>query len=99
MSVDLTIIPYGSLRYRAGLAPGEAMVHAIRNRQPLSAVLEALGIPVDRIQLVMVNHRPAGLEAEVGPGDRVALFPVEYPIFVDWHAFRRDAVSRSTPPA
>ena len=99
MTEDLTIIPYGSLQGEAGLAPGEALVHAPRYRQPLSAVLETMGIPADRIQLVMVNHRPAGLEAEVGPGDRVALFPVEYPIFVDWHAFRRDAVSRSTPPA
>ena len=24
----------------------------------------------------------------VGAGDRVALFPKEYPIFADWHAFR-----------
>ena len=99
MSEDLTIIPYGSLQSEVGLSPGEALVHAVRFRQPLSAVLEATGITADRIQLVMVNHRPAGLETEVGPGDRVALFPVEYPIFVDWHAFRRGSVSRCTTPA
>lgn len=96
MSEKLTIIPYGSLRVRAGLSPGGALVHAIRHGQPLSAVLKTMGIPVDRVQLVMVNHRPAGLETEVGTGDRVALFPGEYPIFADWHAFRRRAVSRHT---
>jgi hypothetical protein len=40
----------------------------------------------------MVNHRAANLDTVVGAGDRVALFPREYPIFVDWHTYRRTKV-------
>lgn len=94
MSGQITIIPYGSLSGLTGLPPGRGLVHPLEQRQPLVQLLEAVGIPGHRIQLVMVNHRPAALQSEVGPGDRVALFPREYPIFVDWQAFRQDSVSR-----
>jgi len=50
--------------------------------------LPRLGIPADRIQLVMVNHRAADKQTTLQPGDRVALFPKEYPIFVDWNSYR-----------
>ncbi len=36
----------------------------------------------------MVNHRAVPKDTVIFPGDRVALFPREYAIFVDWKAFR-----------
>jgi molybdopterin converting factor small subunit len=88
MSDKITIIPYGSLKNETGADLSGKRVEPIAHRQPLSQFLEAIGISGKRIQLAMVNHRAAGLDTMVGAGDRVALFPKEYPIFVDWHAFR-----------
>jgi len=34
------------------------------------------------------DAKNARMDAMVGNGDRVALFPKEYPIFVDWHSYR-----------
>ena len=59
---------------------------------PSAEFLETIDVPGNRIQLAMVNHRAADLDTMVGAGDRVALFPKEYPIFVDWHAYRRTKV-------
>lgn len=88
MPDNITIIPYGSLKTEAGSTLSGQQVRSIGHRQPLARYLETIGIPRQRIQLAMVNHRAAGLDTVVGAGDRVALFPKEYPIFVDWHAFR-----------
>jgi molybdopterin converting factor small subunit len=88
MTDKITIIPYGSLRSDTGAALSDKLTRPIAHRQPLAQFLEAIGISVSRIQLAMINHRTAGLDTMVGAGDRVALFPREYPIFVDWHAFR-----------
>jgi hypothetical protein len=38
----------------------------------------------DSVNLVMVNHRSVLKDSVVWPGDRVAVFPKEYPIFADW---------------
>jgi molybdopterin converting factor small subunit len=89
MSDKITIIAYGSLKNETGPTSGGEQVHPIGHRQPLDRFLETIDIPGNRIQLAMINHRAAGLDTVVGAGDRVALFPKEYPIFVDWHAFRR----------
>jgi len=51
-------------------------------------LLQQLGIPRDHVQLIMVNHRAVTADMCVRPGDRVALFPQEYPIFPDWKDFR-----------
>jgi molybdopterin converting factor small subunit len=88
MSDEITIIPYGSLKIDTGAALSDKLVRPIAYRQPLFQFLETIGISGSRIQLAMINHRAAGLDTMVGAGDRVALFPREYPIFVDWHAFR-----------
>ena len=37
----------------------------------------------------MINHRAAAVDTTVRAGDRIALFPGEYPIFADWHTYRR----------
>ena len=92
MSDKITIIAYGSLQNETGATSGGEQVHPIGHRQPLCRFLETIGVPGNRIQLAMVNHRAAGLDTMVGAGDRVALFPREYPIFVDWHTYRRTKV-------
>ena len=88
MPDKIMIIAYGSLKNETGPTSGGEEVHPIGHRQPLCQFLETIGIPSNRIQLAMINHRAAGLDTVVGAGDRVALFPKEYPIFVDWHTFR-----------
>jgi hypothetical protein len=55
---------------------------------PLTEILERLDIPKSLVQLVMVNHRAVPGETMIHPNDRVALFPREYPFFVDWKDFR-----------
>lgn len=54
----------------------------------LGELLEQLGICSHAVQLAMSNHRALGLLDMVRPGDRLALFPKEYAVFVDWKDFR-----------
>lgn len=89
MPDEIIIVPYGSLQKETGATPGGHQAHPIEHRQPLCQFLETIGVSGNRIQLAMVNHRAAALDTVVGAGDRVALFPREYPIFVDWHTYRR----------
>ena len=51
-------------------------------------ILEDLKIPPDMIQLPMLNHRAISKHSKIHPGDRLSLFPKEYPIFADWKNFR-----------
>lgn len=97
MPDTITIIPYGSLKTETGSVLQGKQDQPIGHRQPLARFLETIGIPGQRIQLAMINHRAAGLDTMVGAGDRVALFPKEYPIFVDWHAYRHTSASATVP--
>ena len=92
MPDKITLIAYGSLKNETGSGLRGEQVQPIGHRQPLCQFLETIGVPGNRIQLAMINHRAAGLDTMVGAGDRVALFPREYPIFVDWHTYRRTKV-------
>jgi molybdopterin converting factor small subunit len=89
MTEPITIVSYGSLRRTPVATSSDKRVQSIAHRQPLYQFLETIGISCNHVQLVMVNHRAAELDTEIGAGDRVALFPKEYPIFVDWHAYRQ----------
>lgn len=44
-------------------------------------VIHVLDIKREKIQLVMRNHHVASKDAATTPGDRVAMFPIEYPIY------------------
>jgi hypothetical protein len=88
MKTALTLVAYGSLAADLGRPAGAEVRVPLEAPRPLACVLEALGIPAVRVQLAMVNHRAARLEAPVAAGDRAALFPPETPIFADWHGFR-----------
>ncbi len=54
----------------------------------LSDLLSDLGIPIEKVQLVMLNNKAVHLDVTIRPGDRLALFPEGYPFFVDWHDYR-----------
>ena len=55
---------------------------------PLIRILDRLDIPAHKVQLAMIDHKAVSSHALVPPGGRVALFPVEYPIFADWKETR-----------
>jgi hypothetical protein len=54
----------------------------------LTRLLERFEIPMDKVQLIMVNHRAVPKGTTIQPGDRLALFPREYPFFADWKDYR-----------
>ncbi|MDM8544701.1 hypothetical protein QUF75_19805 [Desulfococcaceae bacterium HSG7] len=60
----------------------------LKKPTPLPEVLEDIRIPPALVQLIMVNHRAVRNNAVIHPGDRVALFPKEYMVFVDWRDYR-----------
>jgi sulfur carrier protein ThiS len=47
-------------------------------------LLERLGFQPEEVTLAMVNHKSVPADWPVPPGDRLSLFPREYPIFADW---------------
>ncbi len=89
MSGTIQIILYGSLRNRQKISPEHSNEKlALTKATPLENILRRLDIQYDKVQLVMRNHRAVLKDIIVNPGDRLALFPVEYPIFADWNDFR-----------
>ena len=79
---------FGSLRSAAGPDGSGAVRLPLETAVPLEAILDGLNIARHRVQMVMLNHRAVGAGTPVRPGDRLALFPPEYPIFADWNHFR-----------
>ncbi|MFW6333617.1 MAG: MoaD/ThiS family protein [Thermodesulfobacteriota bacterium] len=88
MSDAIQVNLFGSLRNPSADLNDAEKTYDLKTATPLMEFLSRLGIPADRIQLVMVNHRAADKKTTLQPGDRVALFPKEYPIFVDWNSYR-----------
>lgn len=77
---------YGSLAANRGQGRGEECYVdlPLQAGAPISEVLSLVGIPPERVNRVMVNHRSVPKESMVCPGDRIAVFPKENPIFADW---------------
>ncbi len=48
----------------------------LRGSPTVGEALEAWGVPPGEVDLVVVNGEPAGLGHRLGPGDRVAVYPV-----------------------
>lgn len=89
MSQTIEIIRYGSLREARASSTSSPDDHfPLSEATTLAHVIDQLAIPGDAIQLAMLNHRAVSKHATVRPGDRLALFPKEYPIFVDWKDYR-----------
>ena len=55
---------------------------------PLPQLLKNLKIPFNRVKVVMVNYRAVSKNTTIHPGDRISLFPKEYPVFADSKDFR-----------
>jgi len=56
----------------------------LQSPSPISDILRLLGIPLEKVNLVMVNHRSVPKDSLVCERGRLAVFPKEYPIFADW---------------
>lgn len=79
---------FGSL-LNDSLDPCHQPIHLeLETPTPLFEVLDLLPIRTDKVQLVMINHRAVGRDHVIHPGDRVSLFPKDYPFFPDWKDFR-----------
>ncbi len=77
---------FGSLQSQA---PQNGVQHLVSGDAcSVDDLLKKLDISRKYVQLVMINHRPVGVDAVIRSGDRVALFPQEYPIFADWNGYR-----------
>lgn len=88
MKSDIQIHLYGSLR-NIGKKHDEFTIKiALESKSPLFDILNQAKIPLDLVQLVMVNHKAVNMDSTIYPGDRIALFPKEYPVFADWKDFR-----------
>ncbi len=63
-----------TLRREQGL-PSEADVEVPAEGVAAAELARRLGLPLDRIEAVIVNHRTHDLSHPVRPGDRVAFVP------------------------
>ena len=84
---------YGSLPGVMGRKRNQPIEISLEGPALLSRVLSDNQIPVEKIQLMMLNHRPVFLDETIRPGDRLALFPIEYPFFMDWYDYRKKSES------
>ena len=89
MSESVRIILYGSLcnARKTHPSPSQQLLQ-VTEATPLEDVIRQLNIQHDKVQLIMLNHRAVLKSTIVEPGDLLALFTSEYPIFADWNDFR-----------
>jgi hypothetical protein len=89
MNASIQVFLYGSLLQEARQAGRDLPIQInLGTPLPLPTVLSQIAIPVNCVQLVMVNHRAVSKDVLIRPSDRVSLFPKEYPIFADWSGLR-----------
>ncbi len=88
MSSTIDVHLFGSLQSRLEEPYDSPIQSTLKKPTPLPEVLEDIRIPSDLVQLVMVNHRAVLNNTVIHPGDRLALFPKEYMVFVDWRDYR-----------
>ena len=96
MKSDIQIHLYGSLRNIGKKHDEFTIKTALESKSPLFDILNQVKIPLDLVQLVMVNHKAVCMDSTIYPGDRIALFPKEYPVFADWKDFRSVSKAKST---
>jgi rubredoxin/putative ubiquitin-RnfH superfamily antitoxin RatB of RatAB toxin-antitoxin module len=73
-----SLLPYGPQE-----KPGLIEI-TLKNGATVQEAIQALGIPKERVKLIFVNHTGSFLNQPLKNGDRVSLFPAEYPVFADW---------------
>lgn len=73
-----SLLPYGSQE------PMRLNEITLKSGATVREVIQALGIQKENVKLILVNHAGAFLNQPLKEGDRISLFPVEYPVFTDW---------------
>ena len=79
------LVLFGSLKREMADVDDDSIRFELEDSTPLLEVLQIHRIPVNMVQLAMVNHSAVPKKSIIHPGDRLALFPREYVIFADWH--------------
>jgi len=79
---------FGSLLSDSSIPSHQPIQLELEAPTPVFEVLNLLPIASDKVQLVMLNPRAVNRDHVIHPGDRVSLFPKEYPSFPDWKDFR-----------
>jgi rubredoxin/molybdopterin converting factor small subunit len=74
----------GSLRPFAPQSQPELIQTSLKDGATVWEAIQSLGIPKERVKLILVNHAGALSDQPLKNGDRVSLFPTEYPVFADW---------------
>ena len=85
MAKTIEVFLFGSLLKKFG---DQRLELELKGPTQLPEILRTLGIPSEQVQLSMVNYRAVSKDSTIQPGDRVSLFPIEYPVFTDWKDFR-----------
>jgi len=88
MPLKIQILMFGSLREEEGNLHRHLSGLSLKDPIPLRELLNHLHLLPGRVQMVLVNHRAVPLDHVVQAGDRIAIFPKEYPLFADWKDFR-----------
>ena len=89
MGLNIKVFLYGSLKKDySGAVIEKPIALELHSPALLSEILRMLGIPIEKVQVAMVNHRAVSKKTLIRPADRVALFPMEYPFFSDWKNLR-----------
>jgi hypothetical protein len=88
MNPSIQVSLFGSLTIKGESGEPGPVTLGLSASLPLLEVLELLGINPDKVSLAMVNHKSVPADWPVQPGDRLSLFPREYPIFADWRDHR-----------
>ena len=91
-TIRITVLLGGNLRNEAGEGRQEFELELTSGSQ-VEDLLLRLGLPYDRIKMIMVNGRGATLDTPIAEGNRVALFPPElsFNTFVSL-GFRKESV-------
>ena len=88
MSPNVQINLFGSLQKKMEDLYDLPIQFDLNVPSQLVDVLGRFNIPLDMVQLAMVNHRAVPKDSIINPGDRISLFPREYIVFADWKDFR-----------
>ena len=96
MKSGIQILLNGSLRNMGKEHDKYSIRTGLKSKAPLVNILKQLKIPLNTVQLVMVNHKAVHINSIIYPGDRIALFPEEYPVFADWKDLRNSSKIRTS---
>jgi sulfur carrier protein ThiS len=72
MAVHIELSPF-LRRYAPGYKPEEGLVIENESGKTIGELIKELGIPQDKINSVLVNHRPSDLNYVVKDADKIGL--------------------------